>query len=164
MKNIKSHHIFFGLAFIGILVLTILVFLTKHQLSSDTNPKVNVELFYHYNHYLTNCNTLVFVILLFAANIIFIRQRYWDTFIWAGIIFLGFTLIDWWWLSELVFHYKKSNELWEGESNLGPFIGIIISILGLFIAVLNYFILKRFYKEKENNRNSDITEKIDKIG
>lgn len=157
MKNIKSHSIFFALALAGILVLSILIFLTKHQLASDTNPKINVELFYHYNHYLTNCNTLIFVILLFVANIMFIRQRYWDTFIWTGIIFLTFTLIDWWWLSEMVFHYKKSNNLWEGESNLVPFAGIFLALFGLAVVTFNYFILKRIYKEKTPHPTEVIT-------
>lgn len=151
MKNIKSHSIFFGLALAGILVLSILVFLTKHQLSAETSPKVNVELFYYYYHNLTTANNLIFIILLFAANLIFIAKRYWDTFIWTGIIFLTFTLLDWWWLSEIVFHYKKSNDLWEGESNLGPFAGIFIALFGLAVTTLNYFILKRIYKEKETD-------------
>lgn len=158
MKNIKSHSIFLGLALVGIFLLSILVFLSKYQLTSENSPKTNVELFYDYNHNLTVANNIIFIILLFVANLMFIGKRYWDTFIWIGIIFLTFTLLDWWWLSEMVFHYKKSNNLWEGESNLAPFAGIFIALLGFAVTTFNYLILKRIFKEKEIKPIKLITE------
>lgn len=156
MQNIRSHRIFFVLALAGILVLSIFVFFTKHQLSADSSAKVNVELFYHNQHNLTTINTILFVILLFVGNIMFIRSRYWDTFIWAGIIFTTFTLIDWWWLSEIVFQYKIINNLIEGESNPYPIMGILVALLGLGIAIGNYYLLKRIFKEKESNINNNL--------
>ncbi len=151
MQKIKSHTIFFGLAFTGILVLSIFIFLTKHQLSAETSAKVNVELFYHNQHNLTMANAILFVILLFVANFMFIRSRYWDTFIWTGIIFSAFTLIDWWWLSEMVFQYKIINNLSEGESNPYPIMGVLVSLMGLAIAIGNYYLLKRIFKERKSH-------------
>jgi len=150
MNYFKSRKLFFSLALIGILVLLIFVTLTKNQLLSEENAKLNVEEFNFYNHYLTTGNFIVYLILLFIANFMFIKVRYWDTFIWAGVIFLTFTLIDWFWLSEMVFHYRKSNTLWLGESNLRPFVGILIALAGLVVAILNYVLLKKIFTEKKN--------------
>lgn len=148
MKNIKAHRIFIGLALAGIFILFIFTILTKHSLGNDPDLKGNIKNFYDYNFYLTYGNYIVYFILLFVANIMFIQHRYWDTFIWAGIIFTSYTLIDWWWLSEIIFHYKKTNELWMGEFNLSPMMGILIALLGLAIAIGNYLLLKRIVKEK----------------
>ena len=127
-----------------------LFFLTKHQLSGDSSAKINSELFYLRYHDVTIANIIIFVILLFVSNIMFIRQRYWDTFIWTGIIFLIFTLIDWWWLSNIIFEYKTINNLSEGESNFYPIIGVLIGLLGLGISIGNYYLLKQLFREKED--------------
>ena len=148
MNRIKSHTIFFGLALAGIAFLLIYTWLTAGPLNDNEAAKENVILFYHYNSFVTTGNYFLYLILLFVANIMYIRQRYWDTFIWAGIIFAAFTLVDWWWLGEKVFVYKKMNELWLGETNLGPFIGIMIALFGLGLAIANYMLLKRIVKEK----------------
>lgn len=148
MKQIKSHTLFFSLALAGILVLFIFSYLAQHALITGQIPKENVIRFYTYNRYLTIGNFLIYFILLFVANLMYIKQRYWDTFIWSAVIFMSFTLIDWWWLGETIFRYKKNNELWLGEFSLGPFVGIMISLFGLVIALGNYALLKRFVKDK----------------
>jgi hypothetical protein len=81
----------------------------------------------------------------------FIRSRYWDTFIWTGITFSAFTLTDWWWLSEMVFQYKIINNLSEGESNRDPIIGVLIAMMGLATAIGNYYLLKRIFKEGKSH-------------
>ncbi|MFM9945395.1 MAG: hypothetical protein ACKVQB_09215 [Bacteroidia bacterium] len=163
MQKLRSHTIFFILALVGILILFIYTYLAQRPLSLDGNARETVQKAYHFNKNLTIGNFIVYVILLFVSNIMYIRQRYWDTFIWAGLIFSTFTLLDWWWLSEMVFHYKKTNDLWEGESNLYPFFGIIIALFGLFIAVLNYLSLKRIYKEKDvKSGEQDLKDSLDK--
>lgn len=149
MKRIHSHTIFLALAIAGILLLSILTYLSYRAINTEGITKDNITRFYNINHYLTNSNTVIFIILLFVSSIMFIRQHYWDTFVWTGIIFFTFTLIDWWWLSELIFHYKKKNGFWEGETNLAPFLGVIIATFGLGAAISDYYILKLFYKDKK---------------
>ena len=78
----------------------------------------------------------------------YIRQRYWDTFLWAGLIFVAFTFVDWWWLMNEIADYKKANDLSFGEPGLGLFTSIMIALFGLIIAIGNYLLLKRLVKEK----------------
>ncbi len=151
MKNIRSRTIFLALALAGICLLFIFSYLTYRSLIMGSYAKENVTQFYNNNRYLTNANNLVFIILLFVSNILFIRHRYWDTFIWTGLIFFTFALIDWWWLSEIVFHYKKKNDLLEGESNLMPFFGIAIALFVMGLTIGNYLLLKLLVKEKRHD-------------
>ena len=167
MQKLRSHTIFFGLALAGIFILFVFTYLAQRPLNLDGNAKETVQKVYHFNKYLSIGNFIVFVILLFVSNIMYITQRYWDTFIWAGLIFSSYTLIDWWWLGEKLFHYRKANDLWLGESSLGPFVGIMIALFGLAVAVGNYFLLKRLVNEKdlkpnENNVEQDLKDLTDK--
>jgi uncharacterized membrane protein YGL010W len=149
MKNIKSHTVFFSLALIGLAVLLIFVYLAKRELNSYNLPNEKITQFYKYKNYLTIGNFIVFLFLLFTANIMYIRQRYWDTFIWAGIIFVSFALIDWWWLGNMIFEFKKQNNIDFGELSIGPFVGIMIALFGLGLAIGNYMLLKRIVVEKK---------------
>lgn len=153
MKNLSSHKIFLSLAIIGILILAAISYLSVNALKNGTDAKINSINFYQFHNMLTKGNFLLFVILLFVSNIMYIRQKYWDTFIWTGLIFLAFTIIDWFWLSDMIFHYKKKNNLWQGETNLGYFVGFVFAFLSFGIIIFNYFILKVFVKEKKNKDN-----------
>ena len=148
MKSIKSHRIFVGFAVTGILILSILIYLSNRQLTLDINAKEALIKAYRHNKNLTIANFIIYFILLFISNIMYIKEKYWDTFIWAGLIFSTFTILDWWWLGEKIFHYKKANDLWLGEFSLGPIMGIIMALFGLSIAIGNYMLLKRLVKEK----------------
>jgi len=153
MKQIKAHSIFFGLALGGILILFLFTYLAQQALINSVNARENVISFYKYNRYLTIGTFVVYFVLLLVANLMYIKQRYWDTFIWAAIIFSAFTIIDWWWLSETIFRYKKMNDLWLGEFSIGPFVGVMIALFGIVIAIGNYALLKRFVKEKNIQPN-----------
>ena len=148
MKNIRSHTVFFVLALAGIMVLTAFAYYTYRPITIGPYPKENIEKFNQHKNYLTIGNFIVYFILLFVANIMYIRRRYWDTFIWAGLIFATYAIIDWWWLGEKLFQYKEANDLGFGESKLGPFVGVMIALFGLALAIGNYLLLKRLVKEK----------------
>jgi len=149
MKNIRSHTVFFSIAIIGILILLAFAYFAKRQLLDYNTPNEKVTQFFKYKNNLTIGNFIVFVFLLFAANIMYIRQRYWDTFLWAGIIFVSFALIDWWWLGNMIYDFKKENQIDFGELSIGPFVGVMIALFGLGLAIGNYMLLKQFVKEKK---------------
>jgi len=150
MKNIRSHSIFWGLAATGIFLLIIFSYLAQRALKVEGTPPAEALVkFYKFNRYLTFGNIIIYILLLFVSTIIYIRQRYWDTFIWTGIIFVIFTLVDWWWLSNLAFHYRKAHNYLPGESNLYPIVGIFICLAGLGITIGNYLLLKKMIKEKK---------------
>src|SRR5688500_9763555 len=98
MKNIRSHTVFFVLALAGIIALSAFVYYTYRTITIGAYPKENIEKFNQHKNYLTIGNFIVYFILLFVANIMYIRRRYWDTFIWAGLIFSTYAIVDWWWL------------------------------------------------------------------
>ena len=157
MQKIRSYSLFFGVAFTGTILLILFVYLSQKQLLGTRTPRENVIHFYRWNKYLTIGNYIVYLLLLLMANIMYIRRRYWDTFIWAGIVFAVFALADWWWLGEAVFQYKKGNDLWLGEFSIGPFVGIMLALFGLLLAIGNHQLLKRLVRERNipATRNTD---------
>ena len=163
MKTISSHKIFFAIAFIGIIVLSSFTFLAVNSLKSLENAHTNSLNFQKYYGLLTKGYLILFAILLLVSNIMYIRNKVWATFIWTGIIFLAFTIIDWFWLSEMIFHYKKKNKLWEGESNLGYIVGFLFAFLSFCIIVFNYLTLKIFVINRKNKSKILSTENNDEI-
>ncbi|NUM31900.1 MAG: hypothetical protein HUU47_06200 [Bacteroidetes bacterium] len=157
MEKYKAHKIFFSIAFIGIAILAVLTYLSKNALVSDTNAAENLKNFNYYYNYLSDGNLILFAVLLFVSNILYISGRHWFTFICTGIILLFFNVIDWFWLSEMFFHYKKRNHLWQGETNLAYIVGFFFSILGLLIIVINYYILKLILRNKSKDINKPET-------
>lgn len=158
MKQVRAHSIFFALAILGILILFLFTYLAQRSLINGTDAKENVMAFYKYKRYLTVGNFFVYFILLFVSNLMYIKQRYWDTFIWAAIVFISFTIIDWWWLNDTIVAYKKANDLWLNEYSVGIFVGIMFAIFGLVIALGNYALLKRFVKDKNIPASPSIEE------
>ena len=163
MFNLKSHNIFFAIAAIGIITLSLFTYLSVNALQSSTDPKSNSFSFYQFHELLTKGNFILFVVLLITSNIMYIRQKFWDPFIWTALIFITFTVIDWFWLSEMIFHYKKHNNLWQGETNLGYIIGFVFAFLAFVVVIINFLILKIFTKENKNNISSINTEKNNEI-
>lgn len=158
MKSVRSHTIFFALAILGILILSVFAYLAQRSLTNGIDAKENIMTFYKYNRYLTFGTFLVYFTLLFVANLMYIKQRYWDTFIWAAIVFITFTIIDWMWLNAKIVEYRKANELWLNEYDIALFVGIMFAIFGLAIALGNYALLKRFFKEKNIPASPQIKE------
>jgi len=168
MKNIRSHSVFFGLALAGIFVLIIFSYLTQRPLKVENAAEDALMKFYHYNRNLTIGTFIIFFILLFVSSIMYIRSRYWDTFIWTGLIFATFTLVDWWWLSDLAFLYRKEHNSLPGESNLYPLVGVLIALAGIGITIGNFLLLKKMVKEKHipmaedtNTKGTDTNSKSD---
>ena len=163
MEKLNSHKIFFGIAIIGIIMLSLFTYMAVNSLESSVDVKSNSLNFYKYYNLLTKGNFILFAILLLVANIMYIWQKFWDTFIWTGIIFLAFTIIDWFWLSEMIFHYKKKNHLWQGETNLGYIIGFLFAFLSFCVIVFNYLILKIMVRNRKNKTKILSTDTKDEI-
>lgn len=153
METVKSHKFFFGIAIIGIIILAVFSYLSKNALISNENAAENLKVFNNYYNYLSKGNLLLFVILLFVSNIMYLNGKYWDTFVWTGIIFLGFNIVDWFWLSDIYFHYKKSNQLWHGETDLSYIVGFFFTFLGFMLIILNLGILKIIVNRKTKIKN-----------
>lgn len=128
--------IFLGVFALAIIGLAILSFLSYNQLQSIGFAPANiVENFnsYHGIHWIYLW--IASIVLLVFANVIMWTNRkafaLWLTFVFFAVSIL----VNMWWLSNLLFNYKKQNGLWEGGFNasiIGAAFFIIIAGIGVF--------------------------------
>ncbi len=148
--KLKLHSLFFGIAILAMTVALLYAYLASNTLSGTEDSKQNVKDFYQYKGYLSNTNYIGTALLLLFSNIIYARRKLKAPFVWTALFFVSLTLLSWWWLSEKVFDYTKTNDLWMGESNIGPVLGVFIALLGVGVVILNYWLLtKIFYENKD---------------
>ena len=53
--------------------------------------------------------------------------------------------------SEKLFHFKKTNGLWDGSFSLSGIISYLIIIVAAFVMAVNYFGFKIYFKKQKNN-------------
>ncbi|MCB9251434.1 MAG: hypothetical protein H6605_03155 [Flavobacteriales bacterium] len=147
MKNRKVYLIVWVLiAFIQL----IFVYLANRVLENSVYTQENLKDFYHYHGLLTKSIFIGFLILWVYSNFLYFKHKIKDPFFYTLILLIVFTIIDWWWLSEKVYQYKKNHDLLLGESNLGPFIGVFIVLIGSLIIFGNLAMLKKLSPKNAN--------------
>jgi hypothetical protein len=88
--------------------------------------------------------TLCFVSWVWV-NVVAIKtqQFFW---LWLPLLFIVFVALANSYHEEQLFHFKKANGLWKGGFSLSYFIGIGTIIITGFILLINYFVLKKYFK------------------
>jgi len=141
----------------GFIVITAILFvamvffayISDAGLTKDILPVKGAENFNRNTHYLNMINIIGFFIMLIYSNIYYWKKRQGGLlFIVTFILSTLFTNLYYTYLSEVFFHYKKVNGLWEGGFSLAPFFGFIITACILALVATNYVVLKKLIKEK----------------
>ena len=83
------------------------------------------------------------VILLIIANVLHWKtHRAWA--LWATFIYFAtFIIVRYFWLNQSFFHYKKANNLWQGEFSIAPLFGVLLCVVAAVIVFFNQFLIKR---------------------
>ncbi|MFZ1701863.1 MAG: hypothetical protein WBO10_12480 [Pyrinomonadaceae bacterium] len=83
------------------------------------------------------------VALLFLANAVLWTSgravAIWTTFVY----FTVFIVINYFWLDQAFFHFKKVNGLFDGSFSIGPFFAVILIVLMAMIAFFDQFIVTK---------------------
>ena len=87
------------------------------------------------------------VILLMLANgILWATQRawaMWTTFTYVAI----FVIVQYFWLGEAFFRYKKTNGMFDGSFSLGPVMGAILIVVAGVVVFANQYVSARLYRK-----------------
>lgn len=141
----------------GFIVLTAILFVAMvyfayvadNCLTSTTDPTNAIAKFYKNTYYLNLINVVGFFVLLIYANFYYWKKKQGGLlFIVSFLISAVFTNLNYSYLYEAAFSYKKATGLWEGGFSLAPFFGFIITACILALVATNYIITKKLLKEK----------------
>ena len=88
----------------------------------------------------------------FAALLILGNAVLWSTrsswALWTSLVYFSvFILINYFWLDQEAFRFKKSNGLWDGSFSLSPLLGVIFVIAAGVIVFADQFIAVRLYRK-----------------
>ncbi len=136
------------LAFLGlsVAVMAFLTFYSWSWLESIGQPQAAVDGFRLYSGIAEFVLWFTALVLLALANgVLWATNRAWAmwlTFIYAAV-FLG---IEYFWLGEVFFRYKKTNLTYDGSFSLGPVLGLILIVFCGIVVVANQFISVRLHR------------------
>lgn len=150
--------IYLALLGISLLVILTLTFLCYSQLQSiGFAPTQIVENFESYDGFYKTVLWISSIALLILANIIlWTSQRSWALWI-TFVYFAAFILLDMWWLGDLLFSYKKQNNLLSGSFQFGGFFAALLVVIVGIGVFFNQFIVLRLH-DKMFNKTPEETE------
>lgn len=156
MKFVLVEKVFL-LLFTVIILFTAYRIIHTHTVLEDTNsPTTVVHIFDLNNDLLYNIVTIFSIILLLLSNIFFWRTGRGIFFLWSVLYFMG-GIIALAILENARFYYIKQNGIGHGEFSSGFIVSVYLISIVIFLAMVNYLIIKRFrnkallkYNKSEN--------------
>lgn len=87
------------------------------------------------------------IVLLILGNLILgLKRSAWA--MWATLIYFAvFTLLNYFWLGEAAFNFKKHAGLGDGSFSLGPLLGLFFVVGSAVFIFLNQFIVVRLQRK-----------------
>ncbi len=153
--------IYFVLLLISALAMSFLTYYSWSWLQSIGKPQTAIENFDFWFNYFSIAFWATSILLLIVANIIlWTRKSAWALWTTLGY-FVALTLINYFWLGESYFQFKKANNLWQGGFSVGSFVGIGLCIIAAVVVFFDQFIGFRLREKMFPTVATDVdTEKI----
>ena len=124
----------------AIVLMAILTYYAGSWLGSIGAPQTTKEYYEYYAKLASNFLWISSLILLIIANVLLWRTRrgwaMWTTFLY----FTVFTIIQYFWLEQSFFAFKKTNGLGLGAFSMNPIIGVVSIIAFGVIVFFDQFI------------------------
>lgn len=158
-ESVSYKNIFFGFLMLATLACCNLTYLCFSVLNrSDLRVADRVSDFVRYDKILISVIQISFIALLVFANWAYfhrLRLTKW-TFLIALGFFSFFILLDYVFISETFFHFKKQNDLWKGEFSITGLAGLLICFVAALFVVANYWINGLLIKRTEMKHSIDV--------
>ena len=148
MKLIAMKRVFwilFIIFFITLVVLSIMTFNVIDVSEDITQVVVNYDF---YDAILTSLTPIFFLILLILSNIAFMKNDISYYFWMTLFLYVVFTLVNYVYISRVYLHYKEICGVSTGEISIEGIRGLILSMIAVFICVINYFTLVIIKKKR----------------
>jgi Kef-type K+ transport system membrane component KefB len=129
---------------VGFIALFALSHFALHPLyDASLQPQDAADQSRKFSDYFDKATLLIYVVLIFIANLIYRDTQKGIYLLYAWLIFSTLTLFSYMYMSEELFHFKKQNGLWEGESSLAFIAGFFLCLIAATAAFINYAVLKK---------------------
>ncbi len=142
--------VFLSSAAIMIAVLSYLSYRTINVLES-TDSVDSVMYDYHtLDSILAFATPCFFAVLLVLSNIADLKRARGIFFLAAFLIFAVFTVIDYAYIAEEFFHFRKRSGMWKGEFSVTFLIGSFWCLIAGSVTLINYlalFTYKKYFKK-----------------
>jgi hypothetical protein len=149
LKKLNIPDRIFLMAMMVLLVLlSVLSFHILRTLNSDDSPDTILYEYHTYDSILVMANPIGFVILLVLSNVSYVRQSRGFFFLVTFLIFAIFTMMDYAYISDTFFHFRKRNGMWKGEFSIAFLMGVILCVIAGAVALVNYLVLATIKKHK----------------
>jgi hypothetical protein len=96
-----------------------------------------------FTNYFNKTNLLIYVLLIFSANIIYRNTQKGIYLFYGWIYFSLFTLFSYIYMTGEHFRFIKKAGLWSGGFEVGFIIGFMLILIAATAAFINYTVLKR---------------------
>jgi hypothetical protein len=137
---------FFSFIGLAALVLSYLCYVVVKALHSGESTDTVLYTYHTYDRIISLAVPAVFVLSLILSNIGFLKYQRGIFFLIPFIVFAAFTLLDYAYLSDEYFRFRKNAGLWKGEFSIAVLMGLFICFVAGSITVINYLILVTYKK------------------
>jgi hypothetical protein len=151
-ESVSFKNIFFGFLIVAVLACGELAYMSFAILNrADLRVADRVSDFMRFDNMLINVIQSSFIGLLVLANWAYfhrLRLTKW-AFITALSFFSFFVLLDYIFIAETFFHFKKQNDLWKGEFSITGLAGLLMCFVAALFVVANYWLNELLMKRAE---------------
>ena len=138
--------IFFVSAIILTVILSYLSYHTVDALKSADSLDITLYDYHTYDSFLVLANPVSFVLLLILSNIGYLKHQRGSFFLITFCIFAVFATIDYAYISDEFFRFRKRSGLWKGEFSLSFLMGLFLCVIAGALTLINYLILATYKK------------------
>lgn len=158
-ESVTYKNFFFGFLMLATLVCGELAYLCFSVLNrSDLRVADKVSDFVRYDNILISVIQISFIALLVLANWAYFHRLQLTK--WVFLIAFGFfsffILLDYIFISETFFHFKKQNDLWKGEFSITGLAGLLMCFVAALFVVTNYWLNGLLMKRTEMKHSVEV--------
>jgi|688.fasta_scaffold487066_2 hypothetical protein len=145
-----TRNIFWIIFLSAVSICSYLSFKTIDAFGQIGEAEERLYVFQEYEMMLTFTSNLAFIALVSLANLTSIASKNvrWILYGFVFVFYAGFTVVDNFLLADVMFEYKKLNQLWKGEFNLSTLKGFLSLFICLALCIFNAFMIRYSLKAK----------------
>lgn len=129
---------------VAILVMSVLLYFPYSWLQSITAPREVAAQYQFYSNISWMFLLISSLVLLVLGNVVlWMTRRSWA--MWLSLLYFAFFIVaHTFWLENVFFRYKQSNNLESGVVSWSPIVGVVLVGLSAIIVFFDQYLVKRF--------------------
>lgn len=140
----RIHRWFWILTSVGVVICLYLSYKTYMSLQQVGVAEDKLLVYNDNEQMLTFFINMGFIVMIIASNLssLFSRKLVWMFYIITFLVYSGFAILNFFFLADTMFNFKKFNQLWEGEINFSALKGYLTLLMSAILCFGSAFIIK----------------------